>query len=214
VLLKDQCFAWIPKKNQKSVNIIDIIETYVCFAILGCSWPLLGASWGLLGTSWRPLGASWAPLGGLLGPLGRLLEPLGALLEPLRTTCKNHVKIDAKNDRFGPPNGRQKGSQSGPKSDQKSIKNQCKKRSEKNTSARSSWHRLWTILGCFVTALGVIFIDFILVFKAFRENSLFSKIIVSRAILSPTWPILGRFWAPKMPHVGTPKRLQSDQKTT
>jgi hypothetical protein len=65
-----------------------------------------------------------------------------------------------------------------------------------------------------VTALGVIFIDFILVFKAFRENSLFSKIIVSRAILSPTWPILGRFWAPKMPHVGTPKRLQSDQKTT
>ena len=197
MLLKDQCFAWIPKKKQKSVNIIDIIETYVCFAILGCSWPLLGASWGLLGTSWRPLGASWAPLGGLLGPLGRLLEPLGALLEPLRTTCKNNVKINAKNDRFGPPNGRQKGSQSGPKSDQKSIKNQCKKRTEKNTSARSSWHRLRTILGCFVTALGVMFIDFSLDFKAFRENSLFSKNIVSRAVLSPTWPILGRFWPPK-----------------
>ena len=169
----------------------------MCFAILGCSWPLLGASWGLLGTSWRPLGASWAPLGGLLGPLGRLLEPLGALLEPLRTTCKNHVKIDAKNDRFGPPNGRQKGSQSGPKSDQKSIKNQCKKRTEKNTSARSSWHRLWTILGCFVTALGVMFIDFILAFKAFRENSFFSKHIASRAVLDRTWPDLGRFWPPK-----------------
>ena len=144
-----------------------------------------------LGRSWGPLGASWAPLGGLLGPLGRLLEPLRALLEPLRTTCKNHVKIDAKNDRFGPPNGRQKGSQSGPKSDQKSIKNQCKKRSEKNTSARSSWHRLWTILGCFVTALGVIFIDFIWVFKAFRENSLFFKNYRFKSHLEPNLAHLG-----------------------
>ena len=132
-----------------------------------------------------------------LAALGRSWGPLGALLEPLRTTCKNHVKIDAKNYRFGPPNGRQKGSQSGPKSYQKPIKNQCKKRTEKNTSARSSWHRLWTILGCCVTALGVIFIDFICVFKAFREHTCFSKSIVSRAILSPTWPILDRFWPPK-----------------
>ena len=109
---------------------------------------------------------------------------------------------------FGSQNGAQREPKSDPKRTKIDDKNQC----EKNISSRPSWSRLGTILGRFGTDIGVMFIDFSLVFKAFRENSLFSKIIVSRAILSPTWPILGRFWDPKTPHVGTPKRLQSDQK--
>ena len=84
---------------------------------------------------------------------------------------------------------------------------------KKNTSSRSSWHRFGTILGRFVTALGVIFIDFLLVFKAFREISLFAKNIVPRAVLSPTWPVLGRFWHPKSSPNASPKRLQNDQKS-
>ncbi len=90
----------------------------------------------------------------------------------------------------------------GPKAGQNRTKNQtkinAKNEAKKNTSSRSSWHRFGTILGRFVTALGDIFIDFPCVFKAFRENSPFAKNIVSRTILSPTWPVLGRFWPPKM----------------
>ena len=59
----------------------------------------------------------------------------------------------------------------------------------KKTSSRPSWSRLGRILGRFETALGLMFIDLSLVFKAFRENSRFSKNRVSRAVLSPTWPV-------------------------
>ena len=93
--------------------------------------------------------------------------------------------------------GSQKGAQREPKSTPKRTKIEDKNRCEKNTSSRSSWGRLGAILGHFGSPLGVIFIDFLLVFKAFRENSRFSKNSVSRAVLSPTWPILGRFWPPK-----------------
>ena len=186
-----------------------MIETHVfCY-----SWPLLGASWGLLEVSWGSLGASWGSLGASWAPLGHLLGHLGGLLGPLGLTFKNHQKIDAQNDRFGPPKASQKPPKMTPKSHQKAIKNHCKKRMEKNTSSRSSWHRFGTILGRFVTALGVIFIDFLLVFKAFRENSLFAKNIVPRAVLSPTWPVLGRFWHPKSSPNASPKRLQNDQKS-
>ena len=185
---------------------IDMIETHVfCY-----SWPLLGASWGLLEVSWGSLGASWGSLGASWAPLGHLLGHLGGLLGLFRLTYKNHLlKIDAQNDRFGPPKASQKPPKMTPKSYQKAIKNHCKKRMEKNTSSRSSWHRFGTILGRFVTALGVIFIDFLLVFKAFREKSLFAKNIVSRRVLSPTWPILDRFWPPNAPNMG-PK---TDSKT-
>ena len=53
------------------------------------------------------------------------------------------------------------------------------------------------ILGDFGSPLGVIFIDFSLVFVRFREHSRCSKNIVSRPVLSPTWAILDRFWPPK-----------------
>ena len=59
--------------------------------LLGLSWPLLGRSWALLGGSWEALGRSWGALGRSWGDLG--------------TTCKNHPKIDAKNDRLGLPKG-------------------------------------------------------------------------------------------------------------
>ena len=97
--------------------------------------------------------------------------------------------------------GSQKGAQREPKSNPKPTKIEDKNRCEQNTSSRSSWSRLGTILGHFGSPLGVIFVDFAGVFKGFRENSRFSKNIVSRAVLSPTWPVLGRFWPPKSPPI-------------
>ena len=79
--------------------------------------------------------------------------------------------------------GSQKRPKMGPKSDKKPTKNRRKKRSEKRTDIRPSWDRLGAILGRCVTARGVIFVDFSLVFKAFREKSLFSKNMVSAAVL-------------------------------
>ena len=64
-----------------------------------------------------------------------------------------------------------------------------------------------------MAALGLIFIDFILVFKAFREISRFSKNSVSRAVLSPTWPILGRFWPPKRLQDGPQERTKTITKS-
>jgi hypothetical protein len=118
------------------------------------------------------------------------LAALGAILE-------RHQKIIKKSMPKMTDFGSQKGAQREPKSNPKPTKIEDKNRCEKNTSSRSSWSRLGAILGHFGSPLGVIFIDFSLVFKAFRENSRFSKNIVSRAVLSPTWLILGRFWPPK-----------------
>ena len=89
---------------------------------LGRSWALLGRSWALLGRSWAALGRSWAAL-------GRSWVALG-------TTCKNHPKIDAQNDRFGLPKAPQNGAKMTPKPNQKTTKNRCKKRSEKSPEMR------------------------------------------------------------------------------
>ena len=129
-------------------------------------------------------------LGRLLGALALLLAALGAILD-------RHAKIIKKSMPKMTDFGSQKGAQREPKSTPKPTKFEDKNRCEKNTSSRSSWSRLGAILGHFGSPLGVIFIDFSLVFKNFRENSRFSKNIVSRAVLSPTWIILGRFWPPK-----------------
>ena len=140
------------------------------------SWGLLGSLFATLGRSWGSLGCSWAALGRLLAALGPLLAALGAILG-------RHVKIDEKSmpnmSDFGSPNP----PQMAPKSSQKTTKNRCEKRSEKRTEVRSSWGRLGTILGRFGSPLGLKIVDFSLVFKAFREKSLFSKNVASRAVL-------------------------------
>ena len=173
--------------------------------LLGLSWPLLGASWVPFGCLLAALGRPWVALGRSWEALGRLLAALGAILE-------RHAKIIKKSMPKMTDLGSQKPPKMTPKSDPKPTKNQCKKRCEKRTEIRPSWDRLGAILGRFVTALGVIFIDFSLDFKAFRENSLFSKNIVSRPVLSPTWPILDRFWPPKWLQHGSQNGLQNDQK--
>ena len=81
----------------------------------------------------------------------------------------------------------------------------------KNTASRPSWSRLGRILSRFVTDLGVIFIDFSLVVKAFREHRRFSKNITSRAVLDRTWADLGRFWSPKCAPNGTQNDSQNHQ---
>ena len=125
-----------------------------------------------------------------MGALALLLAALGAILE-------RHQKIIQKTMPKMTDVGSQKGAQREPKSTPKPTKFEDKNRCEKNTSSRSSWSRLGAILGHFGSPLGVIVIDFLLVFKAFREHSRFSKNIVSRPVLSPTWVILDRFWPPK-----------------
>ena len=61
-----------------------------------------------------------------------------------------------------------------------------KKQSEKRSEKIPSWSRLGAMLSHFGSPLGVIFIEKTFIFKAFRENSRFSKNSVSRAVLSPT----------------------------
>ena len=153
---------------------------------LGRSWASLGRSWAPLGRSWAALGRSRAPLGPLLGALGELLGGSWQLLTALGAISERHAKIIQKSMPKMTDFGSQKAAQREPKSNPKPTKIEDKNRCEKNTSSRSSWSRLGAILGHFVTALGVIFIDFSLVFKAFREFSRFSKNSVSRAVLSPT----------------------------
>ena len=107
-----------------------------------CSWGALGRSWGAFGRSWALLGRSWVALGPLFVALGPLLAALGPLLgalgrswaalgrswSALGTTCKNHQKIDAKNDRFGPPKASQNDSKIGPKIDRKSMQKTKRKK--------------------------------------------------------------------------------------
>ena len=167
------------------------------WAALGRSWAALGRSWGSLGRSWGSLGRSWAPLGPLLGALGRLLGGSWPLLAALGAILEKHQKINKKTMPKMTDFGSQKGAQREPKSNPKPTKIEDKNRCEKRTEPKPFWNRFGAILGRFGSPLGVIFIDFSLVFKAFPENSRFSKNSVSRAVLSPTWPILGRFWPPK-----------------
>ena len=63
-------------------------------------------------------------------------------------------------------------------------------------------------MGRFGSPLGLKNYDFYMVVKGFRENSLFAKNIVSRAVLDPTWHDLGRFWLP----FGALKRAKNDVK--
>ena len=56
-----------------------------------------------LGRSWAGVSRSWVALGSILAALGRSWAALGRSWAALGTTCENHSKIDAKNDRFGPP---------------------------------------------------------------------------------------------------------------
>ena len=85
------------------------------FTALCRSLATFGRSWAALGSLLVAFGRSCAALGPLLAALGRLLAALGPLLAALGTTFENHPKIDAKNDRFGPP----KASQNDTKSYQK-----------------------------------------------------------------------------------------------
>ena len=140
-----------------------------------------------------------------MGALGALLAALGAILE-------RHAKIIKKSMPKMLDFGSEKGAQREPKSNPKPIKIEDKNRCENNTSSRSSWSRLGAILGRFLTALGVIFVEKTLVFKAFRENPRFSKNIVSRPVLSPTWLILARFWPPKRLQDGSQKRPKTIKK--
>ena len=139
------------------------------------------------------MGHSWA----LLGALGRLLAALGALLAALGAILERHAKIIKKSMPKMTDFGSEKGAQREPKSNPKPTKIEDKNRCEKNTSSRSSWSRLGAILGHFGGHLGSQKSSETVCFKRFRENPRFSKNSVSRAVLSPTWAILGRFWPPK-----------------
>ena len=99
-----------------------------------------------------------------------------------------------------------------PKRDLKRTKIEDKFRHRKRSSSRPSWGRLGAILGHFRSPLGVIFVDFSLVFKAFRENSLFSKNVASRAILDRSWADFGPTWAAKWVRNGTPNGPKFDEK--
>ena len=64
----------------------------------------------------------------------------------------------------------------------------------------------------FRSPLGFKKLDFSLVFKGFREKSLFYQKIISRDILGPTWHDLGRFWLPFWPQ-DRPRATQERPKT-
>ena len=64
------------------------------------------------------------------------------------------------------------------------------------TILEPSWQDLGKIFGRFGTDLGVIFIVFSLVFKAFREHRRFSKDITSRAVLERSQADFGATWRP------------------
>ena len=90
--------------------------------------PLLGALGPLLGRSWAALGPLLAALGRSGGALGRSWAPLGRSWAALRTTCPNHLKIDAKNDRFGPAKACQNDPQIDLQIHQKSIQKTIRKK--------------------------------------------------------------------------------------
>ena len=186
-----------------------LLLVWLVLVALGCLLaglgPVLAALGALLAALGLLLGRSWALLGGSWEALGRLLAALGAILE-------KHQKINQKTMPKMTDFGSQKGAQREPKSNPKPTKIEDKNRCEKRTEPKPSWNRFGAILGRFGSPLGVIFIDFSLVFKAFPENSRFSKNSVSRAVLSPTWAILGRFWPPKRLQDELQKRTKTIKK--
>ena len=128
---------------------------YICCssAAFCLSWATLGRSWGALGLRLAALGHSWAPLGRSWPLLGRswplLGRPWGALgcsrpllghsWAALKTMCKNHQKIDAKNDRFGLPKGSQNETKIAPKSNQKLMQKTKRKKNRHKTVLGLSW---------------------------------------------------------------------------
>ena len=147
-------------------------------SLLGRSWPLFRRSQAALGPSWPLLGRSW-------GALGRSWVALGRPSAALRTACKNHPKIDAKNDRFGLPKALQNGSKIAPKSVQKTMQ----KTMRKNIEMRPSRSRLGAILGHFRSRLGVKNVEKTLCFQLFLKTHFFEKMMLETRL----GPILYRF---------------------
>ena len=90
-------------------------------ALLAALGLLLGRSWALLGGSWEALGRSWGDLG---------------------TTCKNHPKIDPKNDRFRLPKGRPEGAKIEPQTDQNRRQKSMRKKHLFKIVLEPSWSDL------------------------------------------------------------------------
>ena len=80
-----------------------------------------------------------------------------------------------------------------PKCDPRGAKIEDKNEIEKRKFRRSSWSRLGAILARLGGRLGVIFIDFVLVFILFREKRRFEKLRCREA----TWADLGPIWGAK-----------------
>ena len=135
-------------------------------------WSLLGCFLGFLGLSWEPLGASWGDLGPSWSEIGWSWGDF------LVTSIFDYFL-----ERFWEQKACPRGGILGAQTEQKSIK-------KRGANLRAKKSPLGVVLVRF-------WVDFSLVFKAFREHSLFWRNIVSRAVLSPTWPILDRFWPPK-----------------
>ena len=99
MFLKNVCFEMPAERPPK-----------IMFTTLCRSLATFGRSWGALESLLAAFGRSWAALGPLLAALGPLLAALGRSW----TTCKNHPKIDPKNDRFGLQKGCPKRAKIGP----------------------------------------------------------------------------------------------------
>ena len=138
-------------------------------ATLGCSWPALGVLLATLGRSWAALGRSWVALGRSWAALG--------------TTPKNHQKIDAKNDRFGPPKASQNDPKIGPKNDQKSMPKTKRKKNRNKTKITPSETQ-----------------------KSLKNQW---KINKNQKI---TYTHFDPIWGPKTPQNRTPKRPKNEQK--
>ena len=101
--------------------------------LIGRLWALLGHFWLRFAPSWAAFGRSWPLLDGPGATHTHTFRRPKRHTYGLGTTCKNQPKIDAKNDRFGPPNPPQKPPKMTPKSNQKTIKNRCSKSMAKMT---------------------------------------------------------------------------------
>ena len=121
-----------PSERQLEQLVLFSLPLFGCFGPLdGDSWPLLGCFGLLMGRSWVSLGRSWALVGRSWPLLGRswpLLAALGRSWAALGTTCKNHARIDAQNDRLGPPKAFQNDPQIDPRIDPKSIQKTMRKK--------------------------------------------------------------------------------------
>ena len=104
----------------------------------------------------------------------------------------------------------------GPKTDQNGTKNGPKSKTNLDIEKEALQDRLGVVLGrswiIFGRPLGSFLLIFHWFFKAFRENSLFSKNVASRAILDRSWADFGPTWAAKWVRNGTPNGPKFDEK--